>query len=297
MISEGHSNLDQFTTPKQSVPVHLESIHGARTKSFPILDIHIKITATSEHKALSIQCSELNFPLTETNSLLTDINIKFKGESVTVIPPDRDFSDDPSICLGVKYMNHFPERIPPAEYPDRFRREYPHASLYRSQISGNLLIGGNLDSLDQTIMMFGKATAEDEFFKDESDSKRHQTPLVFPEAGNLDAAPGEPPFQTTRTRAERESSRPAQKGPAEVRRPPTTRSSRITKGSSYCPQKTRTSPSSKGPRLCMTCSQKRCLNQPHLITNHSTSMAVGSDAGNAIAAFPLSRMNVSRTTD
>ena len=189
LISEGHSNLDQFSTPKQSVPVRLESIHGARTKSFPILDIHIKVTATSDHKALSIQCSESNFPLTETNSLLTDRNIKLKGESVTVIPTDRDFSDDPSICLGVKYMNHFPERIPPAEYPDRFKREYPHASLYRSQISGNLLIGGNLDSLDQTITMLGKATTGDEFFTDESDSKRHQSPLTFPEADDLDTAP------------------------------------------------------------------------------------------------------------
>ena len=189
LISEGHSNLDQFSTPKQSVPIRLESIHGARTKSFPILDIHIKVTATSDHKALSIQCSESNFPLTETNSLLTGRNIKLKGESVTVIPTDRDFSDDPSMCLGVKYMNHFPERIPPAEYPDRFRRDYPHASLYRSQISGNLLIVGNLDSLDQTITMLGKATAGDEFFTDESDSKRHQTPLNFPEADNLDAAP------------------------------------------------------------------------------------------------------------
>ena len=130
-----------------------------------------------------------------TNSLLANRDIKLKGERVTVIPPDKDFSDDPSICLGVKYMNHFPERIPPADYPDRFRREYPHASLYRSQISGNLLIGGNLDSLDQTVMMFGKATAEDEFFKDEGDSRRHQKPLDFAEAGSLDAAPEEPPLQ------------------------------------------------------------------------------------------------------
>ena len=179
LISEGHSNLDQFSSPKQSVPVRLESIHGARTKSFPILDIHIKVTTSSVHKALSIQCSESNFPLTETNSLLANRNISLKGESITVIPTDRDFSDDPSICLGVKYMNHFPERIPPSEYTDRFKREYPHASLYRSQITGNLLIGGNLDSLNHTTSLLGKATDGEEFFADESDSKKHQSPTPF----------------------------------------------------------------------------------------------------------------------
>ena len=194
LISEGHSKLDQFPTPKQSVPVRLESIHGARTKSFPILDIHIKVTTSNDHKALSIQCSESNFPLTETNGLLAGRDISFKGERVTVIPTDRDFSNDPSICLGVKYMNHFPERISPTEYTDRFKREYPHASLYRSQITGNLLIGGNLDTLDQTISMLGKATSGEEFFTEESDNKRYQTPLTLPEEDNCHTTPEKATF-------------------------------------------------------------------------------------------------------
>ena len=194
LISEGHSKLDQFPTPKQSVPVRLESIHGARTKSFPIFDIHIKVTTSDDHKALSIQCSESNFPLTETNSLLADRDISFRGERVTVIPTDRDFSNDPSICLGVKYMNHFPERISPTEYTDRFKREFPHASLYRSQITGNLLIGGNLDSLDQTISMLGKATSGEEFFTEESDNSRYQPPQTLPEEDNYLTTPEKATF-------------------------------------------------------------------------------------------------------
>ena len=95
---------------------------------------------------LTVSACIKDFPTCASDRIIDTRTLSIRGERLAVVPGTDQGVSIPAILLGLEYCKHFPVLQPSNTVPRSIRKNHPNITAWRSQISGKIILAGEISS-------------------------------------------------------------------------------------------------------------------------------------------------------
>ena len=99
-----------------------------------------------QRRFLTVSACLKDFPTCASDRIIDTRSLSIRGERLAVVPGSDHGIPKPAILLGLEYCSIFPILQPPTTVPRSIRRIHPNITAWRSQITGKLILAGEISN-------------------------------------------------------------------------------------------------------------------------------------------------------